>query len=255
MVDLFKPLYRIYKWKLWRQIKSKNVPKHIGIILDGNRRYANEKGLNTLLGHKMGAEKVRIFLKWCWKLGIEGATLYAFSLENFNRNKKEIESIFEIAKEKFKEILTDIAVKKNQVRVKAIGRIELLSPDLQEIIKEAEESTINYNKHFLNIAIGYSGRSEICDAFKKIAKKIIEKKLTLNQIDEQVISENLYTAGLPDPDLIIRTSGEERLSGFLLWQSAYSELYFIDVYWPDLREIDFWRAIRVYQKRERRFGS
>jgi tritrans,polycis-undecaprenyl-diphosphate synthase [geranylgeranyl-diphosphate specific] len=255
MVDLAKPIYRIYKWKLWRQIKNKNVPQHIGVILDGNRRFATERGIGTWEGHKIGAEKVREFLKWCWKLGIKVVTLYAFSIENFNREINEISGIFEIAKEKFREILTDKDVKEKKVRIRSIGRKDLLSPDLREIIEEAEKYTENYSNHFLNIAIGYSGRREITDAFKKIAKKIIAKEIKPEDIDEETISKNLYTAGYPDPDLIIRTSGEERLSGFLLWQSAYSELYFIDVYWPELREIDFWRAIRVFQKRDRRYGK
>ncbi|MHA1409994.1 MAG: polyprenyl diphosphate synthase [Candidatus Odinarchaeia archaeon] len=255
MVDLTKPLYKIYKWKLWRQIKSDKMPAHIGVILDGNRRFAKEKGLDSWEGHKIGAEKVREFLRWCWNLDIKVVTLYAFSIENFNRRKQEIEGIFEIAKEKFREILTNEDVKEKQVHIKAIGRKDLLSPDLQEIIEEAEKATENYHNHYLNIAIGYGGRMEITDAFKKIAKKLLNKEITLDDIDEKLISEHLYTAGLPDPDLIIRTSGEERLSGFLLWQSAYSELYFIDVYWPELREIDLWRAIRVYQQRERRYGK
>ncbi|MHA1754469.1 MAG: polyprenyl diphosphate synthase [Candidatus Odinarchaeia archaeon] len=254
MVDLLKPLYKIYKWKLWRQIKSKPVPEHIGVILDGNRRFARERGLHVWLGHKMGAEKVRDFLKWCWKLNIKVVTLYAFSIENFNRRKKEIEAIMEIAAEKFEEILTDHAVKKHKVRVRVIGRRELLSPVLRNIIEKAEKATESYSDHFLNIAIGYSGRIEITDALRKIAAKIKEGVLNPEDITEEVISEHLYTAGLPDPDLIIRTSGEERLSGFLLWQSAYSELYFCDVYWPEVREIDLWRAIRIYQQRERRFG-
>lgn len=255
MLDLLRPIYKIYKWKLWRQIKNERMPRHIGVILDGNRRYARERGLNPLLGHKIGAEKVRDFLKWCWRLGIQVVTLYALSIENLKRDKEEINQIFEIAKEKFKELLSDANIRKNMVRVRALGRKELLNPSLLEVIEESEKSTEKYDKHYLNIAIGYSGRGELTDAFKKMAELISKGTLRPEEISEEIINKYLYTAGLPDPDLIIRTSGEERLSNFLLWQSAYSELYFCDVYWPELREIDFWRAIRVYQKRSRRFGA
>ncbi len=255
MVNLLRPIYKIYKWKLWRQIKNGDMPQHIGVILDGNRRYARERGLNPLLGHKIGAEKVRDFLKWCWHLNIKIVTLYALSIENLQRDREEVEHLFEIAKEKFQELLTDPTIKKNQVRVKALGRKDLLTPSLLPIIEAAERETENYSRHFLNIAIGYSGRGELTDAIKKIAENVYKGVLKIEDINENLVSQYLYTAGLPDPDLIIRTSGEERLSNFLLWQSAYSELYFCDVYWPEVREIDLWRAIRVYQKRKRRFGK
>ncbi|MEM2109656.1 MAG: polyprenyl diphosphate synthase [Candidatus Odinarchaeota archaeon] len=255
MVDLLSPIYKIYKWKLWRQIKNGEMPQHIGVILDGNRRYARERGLNPLLGHRIGAEKVRDFLKWCWHLNIQVVTLYALSVENLQRDREEVEHIFEIAREKFQELLTDPSIKKNQVRVRALGRRELLSKTLLPVIEEAERTTENYNKHFLNIALGYSGRGELTDALRKISDQITKGVLKPADITEDLISKHLYTAGLPDPDLIIRTSGEERLSNFLLWQSAYSELYFCDVYWPEVREIDLWRAIRIYQKRKRRFGK
>ncbi|MHA1238945.1 MAG: polyprenyl diphosphate synthase [Candidatus Odinarchaeia archaeon] len=255
MVNLLGPLYKIYSWKLWRQIKSGEMPNHVGVILDGNRRYAREKGLHVWMGHKMGAEKLKEFLKWCWEAGIKIVTVYAFSMENFKRNEKEVLEIMNLAKEKFKEVLTNKDIRKYEVKIKAIGRIGILPPDLQEIIREAENATKDFNNHVLNIAIGYSGRAELVDAFKKIARKVLEGKVNPEDIDEELISSHLYTAGLPDPDLIIRTSGEERLSGFLLWQSAYSELYFCDVYWPELRKIDFWRALRIYQQRERRYGA
>lgn len=255
MVNLLGPLYKIYSWKLWRQIKSKEMPHHVGVILDGNRRYARERGLQTWMGHKIGAEKLKDFLQWCWEAGIKIVTVYAFSIENFKRHREEVIELMNLAKEKFREILTNKDIRKHRVRVKAIGRLDILPKDLQKVIREAEEATKDFDNHYLNIAIGYSGRAELVDAFKKIAKKILTGKIKVDDIDENLINSHLYTAGLPDPDLIIRTSGEERLSGFLLWQSAYSELYFCDVYWPEMRKIDFWRAIRTYQQRERRYGT
>ncbi|MHA1628374.1 MAG: polyprenyl diphosphate synthase [Candidatus Baldrarchaeia archaeon] len=251
---ILAPIYKLYEWLLWRQIKQGEKPKHIGVILDGNRRYARQLGLKTWNGHKIGAEKVKDFLEWCWEAGIKVVTLYVFSTENFNRNKREVEEIMRLAKQKFEEVLKDPRIHKHQVRVKAIGRLHLLPKDLRDIIRKAEKETKSYNKYFLNVAIGYGGRAEIVDAFRKIAKMVAEGKLNPELIDENLVEKHLYTAGLPDPDLIIRTSGEERLSGFLLWQSAYSEFYFLDVYWPAIRKIDLWRAIRTYQQRQRRFG-
>jgi tritrans,polycis-undecaprenyl-diphosphate synthase [geranylgeranyl-diphosphate specific] len=165
--------------------------------------------------------------------------------------------IMKIAEEKLREVLTDERIHKNRVRVKVIGRRNLLPPSLQQLIREVEDATKDYNEHFINVALAYGGRAEIVDAAKKIAQKIEKGELSSDAINEQVFENHLYTAHLPkqDPDLIIRTSGEERLSGFLLWQCAYSELCFLDVYWPDFRRIDLLRAVRTYQKRKRRFGS
>lgn len=251
---ILAPIYKFYEWLLWRQIKKGEKPRHIGVILDGNRRYAKQLGLETWNGHKIGAEKVKDFLEWCWEAGIKVVTLYVFSTENFKRNRREVEEIMRLAKKKFEEVLTDSRIHKHQVRIKAIGRLHLLPKDVRDVIKKAEEETKLYNKYFLNVAIGYGGRAEIVDALRKIAKMVAEGKLNPESIDENLVEKYLYTAGLPDPDLIIRTSGEERLSGFLLWQSAYSEFYFLDVYWPAVRKIDLWRAIRTYQQRQRRFG-
>ncbi|MEM3618208.1 MAG: polyprenyl diphosphate synthase, partial [Candidatus Bathyarchaeia archaeon] len=193
---------------------------------------------------------------WCLKLNVKSITLYAFSTENFRRPRKEVEEIMRIASEKLRKILTDERIHKNKVRVKVIGRTNLLPENLQKIIADVEKATQNYDKHFLNIAFAYGGRAEIVDAAKKIAEKVQKKELVPEEVDEKLFEQHLYTSHLPkqDPDLIIRTSGEERLSGFLLWQSAYSELCFLDVYFPDFRFIDLLRAIRVYQKRQRRFG-
>lgn len=248
--------YKVYEKWLWHQVKNGVKPEHIAIILDGNRRWASEKALDSLFGHEKGAEKVEQLLDWCQKLDIKSVSLYAFSTENFRRSNDEVEEIMRIAEEKFRKILTDEHIHKNKVHVKVIGRVGLLPESLQQLIMDVEKATQNYDEHFLNIAFAYGGRAEIVDAARKIAEKVHEGELSSENIDEQTFEKYLYTSYMPkqDPDLIIRTSGEERLSGFLLWQSAYSELCFLDVYWPEFRLIDLLRAVRTFQKRKRRFG-
>ena len=249
--------YKIYEKWLQYQVKNGNKPEHIAIILDGNRRWASGQSFSPLLGHHFGAVRVEDLLDWCLDLEVKSITLYAFSTENFQRPPKEVEQIMQIAEEKLRKILTDERIHKNRVRVKVIGRMGLLPKSLQELVREVEEATRDYDQHFLNVAFAYGGRAEIVDATKKIALEIEKGKLKPDAIDEQVFENHLYTAYLPqqEPDLIIRTSGEERLSGFLLWQSAFSELCFLDVYWPEFRRIDLLRAIRTYQQRKRRFGK
>jgi len=249
--------YKLYEKWLWYQVKNGVKLEHIAIILDGNRRWASEKGLNPWLGHETGAETVDQLLDWCQKLNVKSITLYAFSTENFRRSKSEIEEIMRLAKENFHEILTDERIHKNKVRVKVIGRVNLLPESLQQLIMDVEKATQSYDEHFLNIAFAYGGRAEIVDAARKIAEKVQEGELDPEKVDEQTFEQYLYTSHMSkqDPDLIIRTSGEERLSGFLLWQSAYSELCFLDVYWPDFRLIDLLRAVRTFQNRKRRFGG
>jgi len=246
---LLFPVYSIYKHFLWRNISKMEKPKHIGIILDGNRRYSRAHGLEVWAGHELGARKVEEVLGYCWELGIKIVTLYAFSIENFNRSKEEVDKIMGIAERKFRELSQHPLVFKYKVRVKALGRRELLPPEVIDAIDEAESKTSQFSDLQLNIAIAYSGRAEIVDAVRTILQ---DKNIA--DIDESSFENYLYTAGLPDPDLIIRTSGEYRISGFLTWQSAYSELYFCDVYWPAISKLDIWRAVRTYQKRERRFG-
>lgn len=249
--------YKLYRKWLWHQVKNGVKPDHIAIILDGNRRWASEQALNPWFGHEKGAEKVDQLLDWCLKLGVKSITLYAFSTENFRRSKNEVEEIMRIAQEQFRKILTDERIHKNKVHVKVIGRLSLLPRDLQQLIMDVENATQDYDEHFLNLALAYGGRAEIVDAAKKIADKVHDGKLNPEEIDEQVFEKYLYTSHMSkqDPDLIIRTSGEERLSGFLLWQSAYSELCFLDVYWPGFRFIDLLRAVRTFQRRKRRFGQ
>ncbi|MFW9891599.1 MAG: polyprenyl diphosphate synthase [Candidatus Thorarchaeota archaeon] len=241
---------------MYRQLDKDWAPRHVGIILDGNRRYARKHGLEVpWFGHQKGAAKVMEVLRILWEANVKVCTLYAFSIENFQRKKAEIEQIMTLAEEKFSEVVGNPDVHRHRVRIRAIGRVDLLPEKVQQAIRAAEEETRDYNEHILNVAIGYSGRAELVDAVKAIGEKIASGEMAPSQIDEDIIEGHLYTDGVPDPDLIIRTSGEERLSGFLLWQSAYSELYFAQIYWPAVRRIDIWRALRSYGERSRRFGK
>jgi len=245
------PFYYAYKRHLWRQISDKQYkkPNHIGIILDGNRRFSRSHGLEIWAGHTLGARKVEEVIAYCWELGIKIVTLYVFSIENFNRDKDEVENIMKLAEDKFTQLLTHPLLYKYKVRIRAIGRREMLPAGLQEAIEKIEEATKEFHDYYLNVAIAYGGRAEIIDAIRKMIKN------NVSEVTEETFEKYLYTAGLPNPDLIIRTSGEVRISGFLLWQSAYSELYFADIYWPEVRKIDLWRAVRAYQKRHRRYGQ
>jgi tritrans,polycis-undecaprenyl-diphosphate synthase [geranylgeranyl-diphosphate specific] len=248
--------YKAYERWLWFQIKSGPRPEHIAIILDGNRRWANEQEISPFLGHKQGAETVEQLLDWLQMLDVKFVTLYTFSTENFRRSSSEVEEIMRIAEEKFQKLLTDERIHRNKVHVKVIGRVHLLPENLQKLISDVEKATANYDNQFLNFAFAYGGRAEILDAAKTVAEKVKNGELKIEDIDEATFEKYLYTSHMPkDPDMVIRTSGEERLSGFLLWQSAYSELLFLDVYWPDFRLIDLLRAIRTFQNRKRRFGK
>jgi len=249
-------VYKIYEKWLFDQVRHKEMPQHIGVVLDGNRRWAVGRMLPPWEGHKFGAKKAEDFLEWCLQLGIQTITAYVFSTENFERSENEVSQIFSIVEDQARRLDGDRRLAENEVRVKAIGRIELLPGRIQQLITKVEDQTKNYDKHFLNIAIAYGGRAEIVDAVRKMAGDLQNGTILPQNIEEDTFREYLYTAHLPNPypDLIIRTSGEERLSGFLLWQSAYSELCFLDVYWPEFRKIDLLRAIRIYQKRKRTYG-
>lgn len=254
-MEPLKPIYQLYEWYISRNLRPENMPKHVAIIMDGNRRFSMVQGnIDTIEGHKKGVGTLERVLDWCVDLGIEIVTVYAFSTENFNRPAEEVEGLMQLFKKNFEEITSNQKIHKNKVQVRAVGKLELLPEDVREAIKKAEESTASYNLRRLNIAIGYDGRMEIVDAIKKIVNEVEAGKLDVDEIDENIVNRNLYTAGMEDPNLIIRTSGEERLSGFLLWQSSYSELYFSNSLWPALRKVDFLRALRSYQQRERRFG-
>jgi tritrans,polycis-undecaprenyl-diphosphate synthase [geranylgeranyl-diphosphate specific] len=224
--------------------------------MDGNRRWAKARALVPWEGHWEGADKVENFLDWCLDLNIKTITLYSFSTENFKRDEREVTELFKLFESMLERVIKSDRIHKNKVCIRAIGRIETLPEKLQELIQRVEESTQGYDDYYLNIAIAYGGRAEIVDAVHVIAEKVKMGQLEPSDINEQVIEANLYTSHLPypDPDIIIRTSGESRLSNFLVWQSAYSELFLVDVYWPNFRKIDLMRAIRGYQMRQRRFG-
>jgi tritrans,polycis-undecaprenyl-diphosphate synthase [geranylgeranyl-diphosphate specific] len=250
-------LYKIYGSILSRSIKRGDIPKHIGIILDGNRRWASDKLTSRQFGHIAGADTAENVLEWCNDIGIKTITLYVLSMENLERSRDEIQEIFSLLKERLEKLLNDERIERFGIRVTALGRLELLTPEIRELLSKIEEQTKDHSDHYLNIAVAYGGRMEIVDSVRKIARYVEEGKIKPEQIDQKTIEQSLYTSYLenPEPDLVIRTSGEERLSGFLLWQSAYSELVFLDEYWPDFRKIDLMRAIRTYQKRTRRFGK
>ena len=233
------------------------MPKHIAIILDGNRRWAKRNLIMKIDGHFRGADAVEKLLDWCEELNIKIITLYVLSAENLNRKDDELDYLYELINERLHKLYNDPRIHKNRMKVKAIGSIELLPDFLREILNKLEDTTKDYDDHYLNIAIAYGGQNELVDAIKKIGSRIRDGSLDVNQIDKEVIESSLYTSHLPQssPDMILRTSGEKRLSGFLLWQSAYSELVFMDVYWPEFRKIDLMRAIRTFQKRGRRLGK
>lgn len=248
-------LYRLYEWYITRDLKPEKMPKHVAIIMDGNRRYSKLQGnIDVVKGHEIGVDTLEKVLDWSIELGIEIITVYAFSTENFNRPPHEVEGLMNLFVTNFKRLVDHEKIHRNEVKVKVVGRTDLIPESVREAIKEAEDATAKYEKRLFNIAIGYDGRMEIIDSIKKIINQVQAGEITVDDVDEDLVSKNLYTEGLADPNLIIRTSGEERLSGFLLWQSSYSELYFCETLWPELRKVDFVRAIRSYQERERRFG-
>jgi len=233
------------------------MPNHIAIILDGNRRWAKRNLILPKEGHFKGADAVENLLDWCEEFDIKIITLYVLSAENLSRKDLELEYLFEIIRIRLEKLFNDPRIHKNQMRVKAIGRVELLPDSIKNVLKRLDDATKNYERHFLNIAIAYGGQDELIDAIKKIVGKIKDGVLKIDDINKKEIEANLYTSHLPQssPDMILRTSGEKRLSGFLLWQSAYSELVFMDVFWPGFRKIDLMRAIRTFQKRKRRIGK
>jgi tritrans,polycis-undecaprenyl-diphosphate synthase [geranylgeranyl-diphosphate specific] len=228
---------------------------HIGVILDGNRRFAKRLMKQPWKGHEWGGKKVTEFLGWCKETDIRTATLYSLSVQNFSRPKIEFEFLMKTFEKEFLEIANNKTheAHKNKVNVRAVGRLWMLPESVQEAIKKAEQATANYSDFHLNVAIAYGGQEEIVDAMTKIGEGIKTGKLQPSDIDEKLIKENLYT-GQPSPDLILRTGGEKRLSNFMTWQSAYSELAFTDKLWPELQKKDFFNIVKDFQMRERRFG-
>ncbi|MEA2055873.1 MAG: polyprenyl diphosphate synthase [Candidatus Thermoplasmatota archaeon] len=252
---VFERFSKLRDRKLLEEIRQRPTPNHVAIIMDGNRRFAQSIGLRPTAGHLLGGNRLEEVLDWCFELGIKILTVYAFSTENFKRSKKEVKLLMDLCKKEIDKARKDSRIHKNQIRINVIGHIESLPNDIRKSAEKLMENTKEYNKHILNIALAYGGREEIIHAIQQIAEDVKNSRLSVNEIEEQTVSSYLYTNGLPDPDLILRTSGEERMSNFLLWQLAYSELYFSDVYWPAFRKRDFLRAIQTYQKRKRKYGK
>jgi short-chain Z-isoprenyl diphosphate synthase len=247
-------IYPLYERHLVRRLVEVDSPKHVGVILDGNRRWARFAGSTSAEGHRAGARKIIDLLGWCESAGVEHVTLWLLSTDNLDRPKNELEALLSI----IKETVSALAEKKRW-RIHALGALDLLPPDLVEMLHLAEENTKDIIGIDVNVAVSYGGRREISDAVRSLLKEHAAEGHSLAEITELLsperIAEHLYTAGQPDPDLVIRTSGEQRLSGFLLWQSAHSEFYFCEAYWPDFRRVDFLRALRSYGARQRRFGA
>jgi tritrans,polycis-undecaprenyl-diphosphate synthase [geranylgeranyl-diphosphate specific] len=223
--------------------------------MDGNRRFARELGLEPSEGHLRGKDKLEEMMDWCLEVGVTILTVFAFSTENLKRQSEEVDRLMDLFAENFRKAGDDKRAHKYGIRVKAIGQRTLLPQHVQDAIAYAEEKTKNYENYLYNIAVAYGSREEILSAIRDIAEDVKAGKIESKDIDSKVFSSYLYTADLPDPDLVLRTSGEERVSNFLLWQLAYSELYFADIYWPGFRKVDFLRAVRSYQKRQRRYGE
>jgi len=259
---LLLPLYRLYEIRLRSQVCAQPAPRHVGIILDGNRRHARKCGATDLHQiYALGARKLDDVLEWCSELSIPAVTLWAISTDNLNRRSAaEVSTILAAVEAKVAALARDPRIHQRRVRVKAAGRLEMLPASTVAAIRAAEEATAGYNDGLaLTIAVAYGGHDEIIDAVRALLREAADEGKALSDAIETItpasIARHLYMAGLPDPDLIIRTSGENRLSGFLLWQSAYSELYFTDINWPAFRKIDFLRAVRAFQQRQRRFGG
>lgn len=233
-------------------VKSTNL-QHIAIIMDGNRRWAKEKYLPSAMGHQKGVQSLKTVLKACHSFGVKYLTVYAFSTENWNRPKEEVNFLMSLLANTIKNELKELD--ENDVRIKFIGKISELNNELKTILSDAEEKTKNNSGVRLQIAFNYGSRAEITNALKEIAKDISEGKLNAEDISEQIIQEKLYTKDIPDPDLLVRTGGEQRLSNYLLWQSAYSEIYVTDTYWPDFDKDSLAQAITEYSERTRRFGK
>ena len=249
--------YRFYERKLETQIKQDSLPSHVAIILDGNRRWARYHFLASKGAHTFGADKAEQLLTWIYDLRIKITTLYVLSIENMERDKKELDDIYDLLRIKLEKLYDDSRIHERQMKIKAIGNVEALPASIKDILFKLEERTKHYDLTYLNIAVAYGGQQELVEAIRKIARDVEKKELQISDINEQSIDSYLYTSHLPqpEPDLILRTSGEKRLSGFLLWQSAYSELVFMDVFWPEFRKIDLMRAIRTFQRRRRRYGK
>ncbi|MDR1404057.1 MAG: di-trans,poly-cis-decaprenylcistransferase [Candidatus Methanoplasma sp.] len=255
--ELFsRTAHKMYERALVKDTLNGPMPRHIAIIMDGNRRYAAEfLDGDKDKGHTRGEEKIEEMLEWCLDLKIPHVTVYAFSTENFKRDKGEVDFIMKLSEAALYRMADNRKIHENKVRIRVFGDRSTLPDSVRDAIKYADEKTSSYSEFNFNVAMAYGSRQEIISAVKDIARKVADNELGLDDISEKLFSEHLYTSDMPDPDLILRTSGEIRISNFLLWQLAYSELYFTDVYWPGFRRIDLLRAVRSYQQRVRRYGE
>ncbi|GAB4086770.1 isoprenyl transferase [Myceligenerans cantabricum] len=247
------PLYRLYERRLARSLDGASLPRHIGVMLDGNRRWAKSFGETAATGHRRGADKIADLLGWAEPLGIEVVTLWMLSTDNLRRSADELENLLEI----IEDAVSDLA-ESGRWRLRVIGRLDLLPERLSGALRKAQEHTAGVGGLQVNVAIGYGGRQEIADAVRSYLTEEAKNGATLEglaeRIDVEHIAEHLYTRGQPDPELVIRTSGEQRVGGFLMWQSMHSEYYFCEAYWPAFRRVDFLRALRDFAQRERRLG-
>ncbi|MBP1160178.1 short-chain Z-isoprenyl diphosphate synthase [Rhodococcus sp. PvR044] len=249
-------LYSIYERRLRRQLEGLQHPRHVAVMCDGNRRWARENGFTDVShGHRMGALKIAEMLGWCDQAGIEMATIYLLSTENLRREPEELDTLLEI----ITDVVEEISGPGQNWSVKIVGTLDLLPEEQARRLREAAERTAGRTGTHVNVAVGYGGRQEIADAVKSLLREKLDEGLSgdalVRAMSVKGIDGHLYTSGQPDPDLVIRTSGEQRLSGFLLWQSAYSEIWFTEAYWPEFRHVDFLRALRDYAARHRRFGA
>jgi short-chain Z-isoprenyl diphosphate synthase len=246
--------YGVYERRLAASLDPGSIPRHVGVIVDGNRRWARQSGAGTAVGHAAGAENMERLLEWCDEVGVEVVTLWLLSTDNFNRPPEELAALMPIIED-----LAERIAATGRWHLHPVGALDLLPDATARRLKELEDRTSSITGRTVNAAIGYGGRREIADAVRSLIKEHAARGTSLEELAEILdvdhISEHLYTRGQPDPDLVIRTSGEQRLGGFLLWQSAHSEFYFCEAYWPDFRKVDFLRALRAYGQRERRFGA
>ncbi|MFD8258385.1 isoprenyl transferase [Streptomyces griseoluteus] len=247
-------LVRVYARRVEGHLDHASVPEHIGVIMDGNRRWAKAAGSSTVHGHRAGAEKIEEFLGWCDETDVKVVTLWLLSTDNFDRPRDELGPLLDIIDGVVRTLAED-----GRWRVHHVGTRDLLPTGMQQTLKQAEESTAHVDGIVVNVAIGYGGRQEIADAVRSMLADAQDKGVSMTELAESVdvdmIGRHLYTGAQPDPDLVIRTSGEQRLSGFMLWQTAHSEYYFCEVFWPAFRKVDFLRALRDYAARHRRYGG
>jgi short-chain Z-isoprenyl diphosphate synthase len=246
--------YRLYEHRIEASLSPQSVPRHVGVMCDGNRRWARSAGLaDVSSGHQAGADKIFEVLQWCRQAGVEVVTLWLLSTDNLARPASEVEPLLRIIEGTVRDLVAQ------SWHVKAVGALDTLPAETASVLKDAGEATAGNGGLLVNVAVGYGGRREIADAVRSLLQDQATRGTTIEELaeilDVEHIAEHLYTAGQPDPDLVIRTSGEQRLSGFLLWQSAHSEFYFCDAYWPAFRRVDFLRALRSYSARQRRFGG